>query len=157
MRYIIEINDLMNKIAELGEQLVIVDVRKNIDDRLIPGAVRIDVRRDLSGENEFFAAPEQIAQRLGDLGINSIKTVVFIDDGSNRNSAKALFALYQLGHKGHLAILQGGYPSWQTAGITLELIERQPTTYDYTLRDDAVMSFEEVKDRSEERRVGKEG
>lgn len=147
MRYIVEIDDLQTLVDRSDEEaLLIVDVRTNREDGIIPGAIVLDVRQDISGVDTFFAKPEAIATKLGELGIDEQKTVVFIDNGTNRQSAKALFALYQLGHRGGLHILQGGYPSWQAASIKLPISEHSKTTYHYTLRPGAVLTYDEIKD-----------
>lgn len=146
MRYTIEIDELKKKIATLGDQLVLVDVRTNREEGAIAGAVVLDVKEDLSGEETFFAEPEVIAEKLGALGIDAKTSLVFIDHGTNRQSAKALFALYQLGHEGGLHILQGGFPSWQQASITLSEQRRPAVTYTYTLREGAVFTYDTIKE-----------
>jgi|SRR5699024_3033783 len=146
MRYTIEIDELQTKIKELGEELIIVDVRTNREAGEMVGAVVLDVKRDISGEAQFFAEPEIIAKRLGEIGIDERKTVVFIDNGTNRQSAKVLFAFYQLGHQGGLQILQGGYDSWQEAPIELDYVQRPAVTYAYNLRKDSVFTFDTIKE-----------
>lgn len=147
MSYIIHIDELRTKLNEVDISPVVVDVRKERTDGSIQGAIELNVKQDLSGKSTFFASPEKIANILGSLGINEQQTVIFVDDGSNRESAKALFALYQLGHKGGLHILQGGYPSWVASAITLDdLNHREATTYHYHVRKEAVLVYEDIKE-----------
>lgn len=146
MRYIIEIDDLNTLVESLGESLVVADVRNNREEGVISAAALLNVKEDISGKDQFFADPVAIAEKLGQVGINEEMTVVFIDNGTNRESAKALFALYQLGHRGGLHILQGGYPTWQAAGIKLAARNEAATTYNYDLRDNAVFTYEMVKE-----------
>lgn len=145
MRYTIEIDDLQTLVGTLGERLIVVDVRNNRAAGAIANAVELDVA-DISGSNTFFAEPDVIAEKFGKLGIDEEKTVVFIDNGSNRQSAKALFALYQLGHRGGLHILQGGYPNWEQARIKLVNVKREAVTYMSNLRDNAVFTYETIKE-----------
>lgn len=145
MRYTITIDELEAKAETLGKELVLVDLRTNREDGAITGTVVLDVKEDISGEDQFFAEPDLIAKKLGELGIDERKTIVFIDNGTNRQSAKALFALYQLGHQGGLHILQGGYPSWQQASVEFDHTERAAVTYAYQLREGAVYTYDTIK------------
>lgn len=147
MRYTIEIDQLQEKIDSLGEELILIDVRPDRKGGPIQGAVKLNIKEHIAGEEHFFLAPDQMATHLGHFGIDEQKTLVFIDNGSNRQSARALFALYQLGHEGGLHILQGGFPVWQAASLSYEGIRRRKVTYHYNVRKGAVLSYEEVKDK----------
>src|SRR5699024_1665475 len=146
MRYTIEIADLNRLVENLGKSLVVVDVRTNREDGAISGAAVLDVQEDISGKDQFFAEAAVLAKKLGEVGIDEEMTVVFIDNGRNRESAKALFALYQLGHRGGLHILQAGYPAWQAAGIKLAPRKKAATTYHYNVRENAVFTYEMIKE-----------
>lgn len=147
MRYTIHIDELKDLVDRVDEELIILDVRTDREEGDIPGSIVLNVKEQIAGKEKFYAEPGIIAENLGKLGINEYKTLVFIDNGNYRPSAKALFALFQLGHKGELYILQGGYPAWRENPVVFyDKPHVKATTYHYHLREDAVLSFEHVQE-----------
>lgn len=148
MRYTIYIDELEKLLNQESKNIIILDVRTNRKDGEIPGTVPFDVDKHFSDDRAFYAEPEKIAYNLGQGGIDENMTLVFIDNGNYRPSAKALFALYQLGHQGGLHILQGGYPSWKERPIQFpKPRELKATNYKFNLRQDAVLSFADVQEQ----------
>src|SRR5690625_4772267 len=115
-----------------NEHIHVIDVRKKeeYDQGHIPGALFLDVKHDLSGENTFFPTPEILGEKLGQLGISEDSRVVIYDSGTQRRAAKAWVTLYYIGHH-TIHILQGGYPHWENKGKhnLVGQSVRLPTTY----------------------------
>lgn len=113
---------------------LVVDVRHQLSDTgygerayaagHIPGAVFLHCDRDLSGVmsgcngRHPLPDPEQLAQRLGDIGIGAVSQVVVYDDAQGMIAGRLWWLLRWLGHDA-VALLDGGLPAWQAAGGTL--------------------------------------
>lgn len=113
---------------------LVVDVRHQLSDTgygerayatgHIPGAVFLHCDRDLSGVmtgcngRHPLPDPEQLAQRLGDIGIGAVTQVVVYDDAQGMIAGRLWWLLRWLGHDA-VALLDGGLPAWQAAGGTL--------------------------------------
>jgi thiosulfate/3-mercaptopyruvate sulfurtransferase len=98
----------------------------------LPGAVYVDLDDDLSDPAGFGApgrhplpSPAAFRDRLEQLGINSGDLVVAYDDAGGINAARLWWMLDNLGHRGGAAVLDGGLPAWQAAGLPLsdEVVE----------------------------------
>ena len=91
----------------------------------IPGAVFLHCDRDLSGVmtgcngRHPLPDPEQLAQRLGDIGIGAVTQVVVYDDAQGMIAGRLWWLLRWLGHDA-VALLDGGLPAWQAAGLPLD-------------------------------------
>ena len=110
---------------------LVVDVRHQLADTgygerayaagHIPGAVFLHCDRDLSGVmsgcngRHPLPDPEQLAQRLGDIGIGAVTQVVVYDDAQGMIAGRLWWLLRWLGHDA-VALLDGGLPAWQAAG-----------------------------------------
>src|SRR5205823_12309395 len=86
----------------------------------IPGAVYLDMERDLSrpggpGRHPF-PAPEDFARSLGRIGVGPDTHVVVYDDGSGSVAARMWFMLRVHGHE-RASVLDGGYAAWVKAGL----------------------------------------
>ena len=86
----------------------------------IPGAVYLDMERDLSrpggpGRHPF-PAPEDFARSLGRIGVGPDTHVVVYDDGSGSVAARLWFMLRVHGHE-RASVLDGGYAAWVGAGL----------------------------------------
>jgi thiosulfate/3-mercaptopyruvate sulfurtransferase len=92
----------------------------------IPGAIYVDLDDDLSDPAGFGApgrhplpSPAAFRDRLEQLGIDSGDLVVAYDDAGGVNAARLWWMLDNLGHRGGVAVLDGGLASWQSAGLAL--------------------------------------
>jgi thiosulfate/3-mercaptopyruvate sulfurtransferase len=123
--------DLINEFSD--SRLVIVDCRFTLEDPQlgckqyleshIPGAVYAHLDEDLcspivpgvTGRHPMPSA-EQLADKLGDWGINSSSKIVVYDDAGGAIAAARLWWL--LGWLGHyaVAVLDGGWQAWLDAG-----------------------------------------
>jgi thiosulfate/3-mercaptopyruvate sulfurtransferase len=86
----------------------------------IPGAVYVDMERDLSrpggpGRHPF-PAPQDFALALGRLGIGPETHVVVYDDATGSVAARFWFLLRVHGHS-RASVLDGGYAAWVNAGL----------------------------------------
>ncbi len=100
----------------------------------IPGALFADVDA-LSDQSAPFPhtlpPPDVLAARLGALGVSNEHAVVVYDgSGQNFSAPRLWWMLRTLGHA-QVAVLDGGYPKWQTEGrpLTVEVTEHGPANY----------------------------
>ncbi len=113
---------------------LVVDVRHQLADTAygeqayatshIPGAVFLHCDRDLSGPmsgcngRHPLPDPEKLALRLGEIGIGVNTQVVVYDDAQGMIAGRLWWLLRWLGHDS-VALLDGGLPAWQAAGLSL--------------------------------------
>ncbi len=87
----------------------------------LPGAVFLHCDRDLSGPmngcNGRHPLPdaEQLAQRLGEIGVGATTQVVVYDDAQGMIAGRLWWLLRWLGHD-RVALLDGGLSAWLAAG-----------------------------------------
>jgi thiosulfate/3-mercaptopyruvate sulfurtransferase len=102
----------------------------------IPHAVHADLDRDLSGARSARSGrhplPEvaALAASFGRLGIDARVQVVAYDQGPAAYAARLWWLLRWLGHR-QVAVLDGGLPAWEAAGLPLStaVSERAPRTF----------------------------
>lgn len=91
----------------------------------LPGAIHLHLDRDLSGptngRNGRHPLPqaETFASRLGAAGIAPDSAVAAYDDAGGMFAARLWWLLRWIGHKGPVAVLDGGMQAWQAAGLPL--------------------------------------
>lgn len=91
----------------------------------IPGALRADLDRDLSGpktgRNGRHPLPSRdaFAHWLGSTGLRPSDEVVAYDDAGGIFAARLWWLLRWMGHE-KIAILDGGYAAWTSAGYAIE-------------------------------------
>jgi thiosulfate/3-mercaptopyruvate sulfurtransferase len=101
--------------------------RAAYDDGHIPGALFLDLDADLSDPEGLGApgrhplpSPRTVAQTLGRIGIGSEHFVVAYDDAGGTVAARLWWMLDRLGHRGGVAMLDGGIGAWLEAGLPLD-------------------------------------
>ncbi len=117
----------------------------------IPGAVYVDLERDLSapktGSNGRHPLPsvETLTQLFSDLGVAKGTQVVGYDNFGNAFAARLWWSLRYLGHDA-VAVLDGGSPAWTSQGLPLLAGEenRPPTTFRSNPRPGMLISSDEV-------------
>jgi len=86
----------------------------------IPGAVYVDMERDLSRHGgpgrHPFPSLEDFARVLARLGVAEGTHVVVYDDGTGSVAARLWFMLRVHGHE-RASVLDGGYAAWEKAGL----------------------------------------
>lgn len=124
----------------------------------IPGAVFVDLDVDLSDLDGLGApgrhplpSPQEFARRIGELGFGSDDFIVAYDDLGGAIAARMWWMLDNLGHRGGVAILDGGIQAWTRAGYELSPDPVVPTPKSMELGT----SWRNVIERSElARRLG---
>ena len=88
----------------------------------VPGAVFVDVDTDLAAPpgpgRHPLPDPRAFAARMGELGIGDEHDVVVYDDAGGTIAARLWWMLDALGHA-NVAVLDGGLPAWEAAGLPL--------------------------------------
>src|SRR2546425_6310205 len=96
--------------------------RQNYKEGHIPGAVFVDLDRDLSGSGgpgrHPFPSEEQLARVLSRLGVGADTHVVAYDEGNSSIAARLWFMLRAFGHE-KVSVLDGGLRAWSEAGLPL--------------------------------------
>ena len=94
--------------------------RQKYEEGHIPGAVFVDLDRDLSGSGgpgrHPFPSEEPLARVLSRLGIGADTHVVVYDEGSSSTAARLWFMLRAFGHE-KVSVLDGGLRAWTEAGL----------------------------------------
>lgn len=153
---IVTVEQLKNKLNK--NDVVVIDVshkeepfqtgREVYEDNHIPGAIFLDIKEDLTGKNSFVPNPNELAEKLGELGVANEMNIVLYDRGTNRQVSKAYLVLTYIGHE-NVSILQGGINEWKEAGyeVTSEIPKREKTTYNLNINESIVLNINDVKHR----------
>lgn len=105
----------------------------------IPGAQHVHLDHDLSGPvtsstgRHPLPDPEQLARRLGELGVGNDSQVVTYDQGNGMYASRAWFLLRWLGHT-RVAVLDGGWAAWLKSGRQVESRAIQPVAQQFVGR-----------------------
>ena len=97
------------------------DARREFLRGHIPGARFLDLESFIDADSavpKAMPTPEQVAERLGDLGIAPGSRIVLYDDSAIRSAARAWFILTRAGEE-KVAILDGGLGKWRIEGRRL--------------------------------------
>jgi thiosulfate/3-mercaptopyruvate sulfurtransferase len=105
-------------------------------ERHIPHAVYAHLDRDLSGARSAsrgrhpLPEPAALAATFGRLGIDERVQVIAYDQGASGYAARLWWLLRWLGHR-RVAVLDGGLPAWEAAGLPLTAAQnaRAPRTF----------------------------
>lgn len=153
-----------DELADRRDELVVCDLRWALTDPShgratyeeghIPGAVFVDLDRDLSAPAGLSGRhplpnPEDFADTLGRIGISSDDEVVAYDDAGGAIAARLWWMLRAIGHA-RARVLDGGYQSWVEAGHPTEVgwIEPKPTTYPVPSGFRGVVTIEDLEQRT---------
>lgn len=160
MKVLMETHELQKRIND--DELIVLDVRikgegeeKGKQAYLkghIPGAIFLDVKKDVTGQNSFLPEADEFARKLASLGISERHKIVIYDEGNHRAAAKVWVMLHYMGHE-EMYVLNGGIKAWQEDRYELstEVKQKQPTMYHTQLREAVLMSLEQVKDSLHEK------
>ncbi|BAY64889.1 rhodanese domain-containing protein [Calothrix brevissima NIES-22] len=148
-------------------QVAIVDCRFSLADpqlgrqqyeaNHIPGAYYLDLNHDLSspvtehGGRHPLPNPDDLAQKLAEIGVNFQETLVVAYDDSRFAFASRLWWLLQyLGHD-KVAVLDGGFTGWQKANYPLTNVIPQPQTATFVpqIQTDMVVDIHGVKSKKD--------
>ena len=133
-RTLIDVDTLADRIAD--PKWRVVDCRHDLGnpefgasayaDAHLPEAAFMHVDRDLSGPmtgrngRHPLPDPDQLAKRLGEIGIDRDTQVVAYDDGAGMYAARLWWSLRWLGHD-RVAVLNGGFRAWCDRGLPLSV------------------------------------
>jgi len=127
--------------------------RKAYEQDHIPGAVYLDLEKDLSGPvgrhggRHPLPETETFAKTMGRVGIDRSKTVVAYDDQGGAMAARLWWLLRYFGHE-RVALLDGGYRGWKEKGhpVTSDQVQPRPTRFVPQIRHpEWLVSMEEVR------------
>lgn len=153
---------VLEQLESNPDQLVIADVRfspgnegyglEAYQREHVPGAVFIDLKKDLMnppgehGGRSPLPQPDELARRLGNLGIDTSTPVVVYDDDLRPEGARLWWILKYLGH-GSAFILDGGFTGWKSAGypLTSGKIEVTPRSFQARVQKDWLADVNEVR------------
>lgn len=149
------------------KDMVIVDVRFQLQDPdagrkaylegHIPGAVYLDLNKDLSGTPEKHGGSHPLpdidtfAAKLGSIGISNDTAVVIYDAQNDMFASRAWWLLYYVGHE-HAYMLDGGLEAWVAKGyeLTTDVPALNAEEFHPHVRMDETVDMEAVKDRAED-------
>lgn len=124
--------------------------RRGYRESHIPGAVYVDLERDLSAEptgaNGRHPLPDRIAfaARMAALGVRGDGLVVCYDTAGSYYAARLWWMLRWAGH-GQVAVLDGGLDAWKASGRAFEAGEVQPTAGDFRPSAQPAMPITDVE------------
>jgi thiosulfate/3-mercaptopyruvate sulfurtransferase len=132
--------------------------RQQYQESHIPNAYYFDLNRDLSspvqkhGGRHPLPNVEELAAKLAEIGIHSNPPtlVVAYDDSRLAFAARFWWLLRYLGHD-RVAVLDGGWSAWQTAGypVTADIPVAKSGNFVPQLQPDRVVDIETVKARKD--------
>ena len=127
---IINADDLIKNLD--NDNFSVVDCRCDIKDTSygidayneghIPNAIFADIDNDMASEKTSTSGrhplpnPEKLAEKLSQWGIDAEKQVVIYDDAGCAFAGRVWWILRWLGHKGGVAVLNGGLGAYMKAG-----------------------------------------
>jgi thiosulfate/3-mercaptopyruvate sulfurtransferase len=124
--------------------------RRAYDGGHIPGAVFIDLDTDLSAASgpgrHPLPEPDDFRRRMMAAGISTDTFVVAYDDTGGTTAARLWWMLDNLGHRGGVAVLDGGIQAWVAAGLALESVE---SSYPAATSLDLAGSWQRIIDRDQ--------
>lgn len=142
--------------------VVVVDCRFSLNDpqwgkneyhtNHIPGAFYLDLNQDLSspvekhGGRHPLPKVEKLAEKLSTIGVDRDTLVVAYDSSRFAFASRLWWLLRYLGHE-KVAVLDGGFSGWVTAGypVTTELPSGKPAVFIPQVQADKVVDIEYVK------------
>ncbi|AXI07942.1 sulfurtransferase [Oceanobacillus zhaokaii] len=166
MSNLISVERLKKRLENNLDNTVIVDVRFQLDnpdagrkmylESHLPGAVYLDLNRDLSGRAEKHGGAHPLPNRetftakMGNIGIDENTTVVIYDQGNGMFAARLWWLLENSGHD-KVYLLEGGYKRWVEDGndVTKEISRLQRKKFKPKYRNDQTVTMEEVKEKTE--------
>lgn len=164
MTNLISVERLKKRLANGQGNTVIVDVRFKLDDEdagrkmyledHLPGAVYLDLNRDLSGKVGKHGGSHPLpdmptfAEKLGNIGIDEETTVVVYDQGNEMYAARFWWLLEALGHK-KVYILEGGYKRWVEEGneVSTELPDLQEKEFKGEFDEEKIVDMKTVREK----------
>jgi thiosulfate/3-mercaptopyruvate sulfurtransferase len=164
MTSLISVERLINRLDNNQNNTVIIDVRFKLDEAdagrkqylesHIPGAVYLDLNKDLSGRAEKHGGAHPLpdfpifSRKLGNIGIDEETTIVIYDEGNDMYAARLWWLLEAIGHT-KVYILEGGFTRWLEEGhaTTAEVPALKPKEYKASFQEASIVDMETVKEK----------
>src|SRR5690625_2714952 len=144
------------------EEVIIIDVRSHLQNpdlgmslykkSHVPTAHYLHLKKDLSSEmkehggNHPLPNINELAEKLGEMGVGHETKVVFYDENNGMYAARAWFLLYYMGHE-NVFVLDGGFAAWTKAGydVTDEIPPKRKVEFQPRLKTETVIDKENVR------------
>lgn len=125
--------------------------RRSYDQGHLPGAVFLDLDRDLSGPvlpgtgRHPLPDADRICATLGEVGIGNTDTVVVYDAGNGSLAARGWWILRWLGMTS-VYLLNGGYARWQALGLPVDVsaVQREKKAFQGNANHSLVLTTKEL-------------
>jgi thiosulfate/3-mercaptopyruvate sulfurtransferase len=123
------------------------------DEGHLPGAVFVDLDRDLAGPpgegRHPLPTPTEFTKTLRRLGLSHGDDVVVYDDAGGAVAARMWWMLRSIGHGGQVRVLDGGIQAWVEADQPLEKrpVVPVPTEYPPVAAFTGVVRHDQLEDR----------
>jgi thiosulfate/3-mercaptopyruvate sulfurtransferase len=98
------------------------DAKALYRERRIPGAVFFDIDEIADTESalpHMLPSPEKFASRMRKLGIGDGMKIIVYDNAGIFSAARVWWTFRVMGHE-DVAVLDGGFPAWERAGLPIE-------------------------------------
>lgn len=111
---LITADKLASRVAEIGKDLVCIDLRERAPLPKVPGSVWFDLHdgfaqhRPDRGLDYDLPSPKELAGTLSRAGATLDSEIVLADDAGNRRATRAYWLLRYYGHCGPVSVLDGG-------------------------------------------------
>ncbi|WP_430788855.1 sulfurtransferase [Virgibacillus flavescens] len=166
MSYLVSVEWLKKKIDN-QDDMVIVDVRFSLSDPNegrkayeqghIPNAMYLDLNKDLSspasthGGNHPLPDSEQLAEKLGEIGIGQQTTVVIYDENNDMFAARLWWLLDYLGHQKKY-LLDGGITRWAEKGnlVTTAVPVPEMKYFQAAVQEGNIVDIDQVKNKTQD-------
>ncbi|RKP44107.1 sulfurtransferase [Cohnella endophytica] len=129
--------------------------RTAYEEEHIPGAVYLDLERDLSapveedGHGGRHPLPDiaELAARLGKVGISNESRVVAYDDQGGAMASRLWWLMKYLGHE-NVFVMEGGFTAWKNAGLLTSSEQKVliPARFLATVQHNMLVEVEEVRE-----------
>lgn len=164
MTNLISVNRLKNRLENNQNNTVIVDVRFELEDQdagrklylkdHLPGAVYMDLNKDLSGRVGKHGGGHPLPDlqlftaKIANIGIDNHTTVVIYDQGNGMFAPRLWWLLETIGHE-KVYILEGGYNCWvkDENEITDELPSLEAKEYHPEVNSNRFVGMQEVREK----------
>lgn len=164
MSHLISVNRLRSRLENKQNNTIIIDVRFQLNDpdagrkayleNHLPGAVYLDLNKDLSGKVEKHGGShplpdmELFKNKIGNLGVDRDTSVIIYDQANDMFAARLWWLLDNMGLE-KIYVLDGGYEGWLEAGneVTEEVPKLEKKQLQAVFRKNSMVDIDELKER----------
>lgn len=168
MSYLVSVDWLKKQFDKRENDMVIVDVRFSLTDPdegrkayeqgHIPNAFYLDLNKDLSspasehGGNHPLPDHEQLAEKLGEIGIDQQTTVIIYDEMNDMFASRLWWLLDYMGHQKKY-LLDGGISRWREKGNVMTTAIPVPDIKDFqpNIQKENIVDINQVKEKMQDK------